>query len=90
MPLVPILALLLIAACAASPRREPTETPAVEARPDARTGTVAVIRPLGGMAAEVVVREDKGGLVAVVLRDASALGVGDRVRLEAGALRRAP
>lgn len=82
---------LLLAACATpAPPPAPTDRAALEDRPAERTGTVAVIRPLGGAAAEVLVRDDAGSVVAVVLRDAVGLGVGDRVRLEAGALRPAP
>lgn len=82
---------LLLTTCATpAPPPAPTDRAALEDRPAERTGTVAVIRPLGGAAAEVLVRDDAGSVVAVVLRDAVGLGVGDRVRLEAGALRPAP
>lgn len=86
-----LLAPLLVAACATpAPPPAPAATTAGESGPAARNGTVAVIRPLGGAAAEVLVRDDAGSVVAVVLRDATGLGVGDRVRLDSGALRPAP
>lgn len=82
---------LLLSACAApAPPPAPADPAVQEDRPAERTGTIAVIRPLGGAAAEVLVRDDAGGVVAVVLRDAVGFGVGDRVRLVPGALRPAP
>ncbi len=86
-----LLATLLLAACAApAPPEAPAETTRGDLASAVRTGRVAIIRPLGGAAAEVVLRDDGGRVIAVVLRDAAGLAVGDRVRLEQGLLRPAP
>ncbi len=90
LPPVP-LAFLLLAACATpAPSPAPTETASGDPAFAERTGWVAIIRPLGGLAAEVLLRDDAGNLVAVVLRDAAGLGVGDRVRFGPGTVRPAP
>ncbi|MCS6853496.1 MAG: hypothetical protein NZ523_01905 [Elioraea sp.] len=84
------LAVALAACASPSPPPAAGEGAAADDHRAERTGTVAVIRPLGGASAEVLVRDDAGSLFAVVLREASGLRVGDRVRLEGGTLRPAP
>lgn len=86
-----LLATLLVAACATpAPPPAPAETTRGDPASAERTGRVAIIRPLGGAAAELVLRDDGGSVIAVVLRDAAGLAVGDRVRLEQGQVRPAP